>query len=163
MTNLTDSINFTIIEDTRQQDKKHELKREYFEEMGVKIIRSKLPIGDYANLRDMSLVIDTKRDIQEVIQNVTKDHERFRAECVLAQESGIRLVVLIENKQGVCELSDLKKWYNWRLKKNRYATTGRQLEKILRTMTEKYDVTFMFCSPDEAGFQVLKLLGYPFD
>ena len=160
---ITNSPIFTIIEDTRQQDKKHELKRAFFEDNGVKIVRTKLPIGDYANLRDMSLVIDTKRDIQEVIQNVTKDHVRFRSECQLAQDSGIRLIVLIENQQGVRELSDLKSWYNWRLKKNRYATTGRQLEKILRTMTEKYGVTFMFCSPDDAGRIVLELLGYPFD
>jgi ribosome-associated protein len=68
----------TIIEDTRQQASKHEIKHKYFEENGINILRSKLPIGDYARLDNLSLVIDTKKDIQELILDVTKDHERFK-------------------------------------------------------------------------------------
>lgn len=148
----------TLIEDTRQQAGKHNLKRDYFEENGVKLVRSKLPVGDYADIKNLSVVVDTKKDIQEIISNVTTQHERFRAECELAAECGIKLIVLIENKNGVTCINDLAGWYNWRLKKNKRATTGKQLMKILYTMEDRYDVKFEFCSPEEAGEKVLNLL-----
>ena len=87
----------TIIEDTRQQAKKHELKNQYFADNQIKVIRSKLPVGDYANIKNLSIIVDTKKDIQEIIGNVTKGHKRFIAECDLASESDIKLIILIEN------------------------------------------------------------------
>lgn len=148
----------TIIEDTRQQAKKHENKHKYFEEHNIKVIRSKLPAGDYARIDNMSLVIDTKKDIQEIIQNVTKDHKRFVAECELCKDAGIKLIVLIENNDKVYKKEDLFKWYNWRLKKNPRATTGKTLFKILTTMEEEYGVEFMFCNKDQAGEIIEKTL-----
>ncbi len=141
----------TIIEDTRQQVGKHDLKHKYFEELQIKIIRSKLPVGDYANIKDLSIIVDTKKDIQEIIGNVTTQHERFRNECILAQESDIKLIVLIENEDNITKIDDLYQWYNWRLKKNKKALTGNQLAKILHTMEEKYGVKFEFCKPVDAG------------
>lgn len=149
----------TIIEDTRQQAKKHEKKHKYFEEHGIKVIRSKLPAGDYARIDNMSVVIDTKKDIQEIIQNVTKDHARFVAECELAKEAGIKLIILIENNDKVYKKEDLFSWYNWRLKKSPRATTGKTLFKILTTMEEKYDVQFMFCDADQSGEIIESILG----
>lgn len=149
----------TIIEDTRQQAKKHEKKHKYFEEHGIKVIRSKLPAGDYARIDNMSVVIDTKKDIQEIIQNVTKDHARFVAECELAKEAGIKLIILIENNDKVYKKEDLFSWYNWRLKKSPRATTGKTLFKILTTMEEKYDVQFMFCDADQSGEIIELILG----
>lgn len=139
-----------IVEDTRQQAEKHKIKNEYFENHNIKVIRSKLPIGDYARIDNMSVVIDTKKDIQEIIQNVTKDHKRFVAECELAKESGIQLIILIENKDNVEKKEDLFKWYNWRLKKSPKATTGKTLYKILNTMEEEYKVLFQFCTPEKS-------------
>lgn len=169
----------TIIEDTRQQAEKHEKKHEYFRNKEVKIIRSKLPIGDYARLDNMSVVIDTKKDIQELIMDVTKDHKRFRNELVLAQDNGIKLIVLVENNDKVSQLSDLENWTNPRLiewskncdkvikekkKQNpeisedvlwktavfkKPPTNGTTLAKILKTMQEKYGVDFRFCTSDE--------------
>lgn len=141
----------TIIEDTRQQIGKHDLKHKYFEELQIKIVRSKLPVGDYANIKDLSVIVDTKKDIQEIIGNVTTQHERFRNECILAQESDIKLIVLIENKDNIAKIDDLNQWYNWRLKNNKKALTGKQLAKILNTMEEKYGVRFEFCTPENAG------------
>ena len=141
----------TIIEDTRQQVGKHSLKHKYFEESQIKIVRSKLPVGDYANIKDLSVIVDTKKDIQEIIGNVTTQHERFRNECILAQESDIKLIILIENKDNISKVDDLYQWYNWRLKKNKKALTGNQLAKILHTMEEKYGVKFEFCTPENAG------------
>lgn len=148
----------TIIEDTRQQAGKHNFKQTYFETHGIKIVRSKLPVGDYANIKDLSVVIDTKKDIQEIIGNVTKQHARFIAECDLAKENDIQLIVLIENEDGVTQISDLYRWYNMRLRFSPKATTGATLAKILHGIELRHGVHFEFCHPLEAGARIIELL-----
>ena len=148
----------TIIEDTRQQAGKHNFKQTYFETHGIKIVRSKLPVGDYANIKDLSVVIDTKKDIQEIIGNVTKQHARFIAECDLAKENDIQLIVLIENEDGVTQISDLYRWYNMRLRFSPKATTGATLAKILHGIELRHGVRFEFCHPLEAGARIIELL-----
>ena len=86
----------TIIEDTRQQAEKHKLKHRYFADNQIKVVRSKLLVGDYANIKNMSVIVDTKKDIQEIIGNVTNGHKRFVSECDLAYENDIKLI-----KEGV--------------------------------------------------------------
>jgi len=142
-----------IIEDTRQQAGKHELKHKYFKEHGIKVVRSKLPVGDYARIDNMSVVIDTKQDLLEVHQNLTKGHERFRNECLLAQESGIKLIVLIES-----EIKELDGMIT--VKKERYKKTinGTRLSKTMKTMTDRYGVEFIICDPEEAPEEIIKIL-----
>ena len=149
----------TLIEDTRQQAKKHEQKHIYFADNGIKVVRSKLPCGDYANIKDMSVIIDTKRDIQEVIGNVTKGHKRFVRECELAKEADIRLIILVENEDNVFCINDLYKWYNQRLRISPRATTGRTLVKILTGIEYRHGVKFMFCRPKDSGQKIVELLG----
>lgn len=60
----------TILEDTRQQEKKHENKHKYFRENGVFWRRVALDCGDYALPNDRSVVIDTKKDIEEFIGDI---------------------------------------------------------------------------------------------
>ena len=148
----------TIIEDTRQQAGKHNFKQTYFETHGIKIVRSKLPVGDYANIKDLSVIIDTKKDIQEIIGNVTKQHARFIAECDLARESDIKLIILIENEDNVERIEDLYTWYNKRLRFSPKATTGRTLAKILHGIQLRHGVQFEFCHPLEAGARIVELL-----
>lgn len=148
----------TIIEDTRQQSGKHDLKHEYFEKTGVKVVRSKLPVGDYANIKNMSVIVDTKQNIQEVISNVTQQHKRFVAECDLAKESDIQLIILVENEDGITKINDLYKWWNPRTRFSQRATTGRQLAKILTGIECRHGVRFEFCRPEEAGKRIVDLL-----
>lgn len=148
----------TLIEDTRQQADKHKLKHLYFDRHNIKVIRSKLPLGDYALLTDLSTVIDTKKDIQEIIENVTKDHKRFIAECDLASENNIRLIILIEDEKVTC-VNDLYGWYNYRLKKSPKATRGCTLAKILHGIEVRHEVEFMFCKKTETGKRIVELLG----
>lgn len=148
----------TLIEDTRQQSGKHTLKQEYFEQNGIKVVRSKLPVGDYANIKNLSVVVDTKKDIQEVIANVTQQHKRFVAECELAKESGIKLIILVENEDGVTKINDLYRWWNPRTRFSPRATSGRTLAKILTGIEYRHGVTFHFCRPEEAGRVILELL-----
>ena len=149
----------TIIEDTRQQAEKHKLKHKYFADNQIKVVRSKLPVGDYANIKNMSVIVDTKKDIQEIIGNVTKGHKRFISECDLAADSDIQLIILIENSDGVTCINDLYKWYNKRLAWSSKATTGRTLARILTGIAYRHGVKFEFCKPTDAGAKIIELLG----
>ena len=149
-----------LIEDTRQVVGKHKLKNEYFEKMGIEVVRSKLLFGDYQNPQNPSIAIDTKKDIQELIGDLTKDHERFRNELLLSKKCGAKLIILIEDEKVTC-INDLYTWYNWRLKKSPKATKGSTLAKMLYTIennTEDYNCQFLFTKKSEAGQKILELL-----
>lgn len=167
----------TLMIDTRQQKDKHNLKDEYFAKAGIVTLRSKLPVGDYTWVQDMSVVVDSKRDIQEVVGNLVQDHERFRAEAQLAKDSGIKFYVLIETTEPIYCLDDIRHWSNPRLhryNKIRYMhqlgkwtnvklpkrpTDNITLMKIMWTMQDKYDVNWVFSTPEDAGAKIIELLG----
>lgn len=235
-----------ILEDTRQQEKKHELKHEYFLSVGIHWNRTALYCGDYTLPADQSICIDTKKDIQELIGDIqvrsmakrdvyakvfslfeeyhmnydfadeiyhaicdddterfaekeindicfanhvferaiaefqtlyVKRHGFFHRGLKRAQNSGIKLIVLIENEDGVKSIDDLFHWNNPRLHRyNRIAymhnhgkwlstslpkakpTSGQTLAKAMLTMEKRYGVTFQFCSPSESGQKIIELL-----
>ena len=172
-----------LLSDTRQQIGKHGAKEKYFLERGVEIKRTKLYVGDYTLPVNQSVCVDTKKDIQELIGDIcTKSHDRFKNECIRAQESGIKLIILIENTDGVKSIDDVFRWQNPRMHRyNKIAymhnlgkwlnvslpkakpTSGETLAKAMLTMQLKYGVKFLFCRPDEAGEKILELLGVDAD
>lgn len=142
--------------DTRERKYDHVVAE--FDKQDIKWVRSKCIVGDYVNLENPMIVVDRKKDLQEVAGNVCQDHERFTNELKLANELGIKLIVLIEdpkimNLEGVCG------WYNWRRKKNKKAITGKTLYKIMKTMSEKYGVEWRFTSPFKCGKEIINILG----
>lgn len=148
--------------DSRQQDGKHELKHRYFEENGYKTFRSKLFVGDYMMVGGQ-IVVDTKRDLSEVHYDLTKDHARFRRECLAAQEHGFQLHVLVENEYGITCGRDLALWEEppWAMAKRKRAKEpidGARLLKTMVTMYKKYGVMWWFCSPQDAGAKVIEIL-----
>lgn len=192
----------TIIEDKAQQEDKHLLKHNWWAENGIAFERFPLPAGDYivANEKVMNVIqrkqergievkkmdflgtytvaVDTKKDMQEIVGNICgKQHPRFRDECILAQNNGIKLYVLVENTEGVKSIDDVFRWRNPRLERyNKVAcmhsygkwlyitnpkkppTSGKVLAKAMLTMQLKYGVEFVFCGQDEAGAKVIELL-----
>lgn len=170
----------TILVDTRQQmqNKSHRAKEDYFTRNGVKILHSKLPLGDYSRIDNMSVVVDTKDGLKEVCQNLCsgrEEHERFRRECQLAQENGIKLIILVEEDQThdgqyINELRDVRYWKNPRRSVRKKvdgqwvlaypkATTGTTLMKTMITMQARYKIEFQFCRKKDAGEKILELLG----
>ncbi len=148
-----------IIEDTRNQANKHKDKQDYFVEQGIKVVRTKLFVGDYSRLDNQTICIDTKKDILEIAGNVCgKQHVRFRGECERAKDNGIRLIVLIE-EQPPC--NDLQAWISPRNKQGRPLTQvkGETLSKCLKTMQERYGVEFRFCDKKDSGQIIVELLG----
>lgn len=191
-----------LIEDKGQKEGQHILKNRYFENNEIEVLRAPLPVGDYIIADDKvsdvihrkakrnmevkkmdflgtySVAVDTKKDMQEIIGNICgKSHPRFRDECILAQNNGIKLYVLIENADGVKSVEDVFKWRNPRLERyNRIKymqscgkwlnasipitppTSGKTLAKSMLTMQLKYGVEFVFCRPEEAGKKIIELL-----
>lgn len=167
-----------LLEDSRQQHGKHDTKNKFFDEHGIEVKRTKLYVGDYTLPTDQSVCIDTKKDIQELIGDICgKSHERFRNECIRAQEANIQLIILVENKPGyvdkkqtiynkvVRSVDDLFSWVNprlfiWKSGRQKYpqATKGAVLAKCCKTMQQKYGVEFQFCTPEESGERILSLL-----
>ena len=192
-----------VIEDKGQKEGLHILKNRYFKSHDIEVLRAPLPVGDYIiatdkvadvihrksarkmELKKMDFLgsydvsVDTKKDMQEIVGNICgKAHPRFRDECILAQNNGIKLYVLIENTDGVKCVQDVFKWQNPRLHRyNKIAfmhsqgkwmnkplpkakpTSGETLAKAMLTMQLKYGVEFVFCRPENAGEKVIELLG----
>ena len=144
-----------------------------FDKQGVKHFVSKLHTGDYMNLDNPRLGIDRKKDLQEVIGDVTQQHERFRTELIRAEEQGIRIVLLIE-QSGIHTLEDVYFWHNPRLdlteiriidgrpqlvQKFPKATTGESLYRCLFPIRQRYGVEYYFCSKHSTGKRIAELLG----
>ena len=142
--------------DTREQKCEHVTK--YFDSQGIKWVKSKCVVGDYVNLENPMVVIDRKKDLQEVAGNVCQQHKRFIRELELAKELGYKMIVLVEEPTMV-SLEDVCHWYNWRRKKNPKAITGKTLYKIMLTISQKYDVEWKFTSKEKCGERIVELLG----
>lgn len=191
-----------IIEDKAQQDKKHIAKHLYFEQNGIYWERYPLPVGDYILCNEAvadvilrkqkrgievkkmdflgtyNVCVDTKKDMQEIVGNICgQQHARFRDECILAQNNGIKLYVLIENTDGIKCVDDVFRWQNPRLhryNKIKYMhnlgkwqnialpkappTKGATLAKAMLSMEKNYGVEFLFCRPDESGKKIVEIL-----
>lgn len=148
-----------IIEDTKQKIGQHVLKNEGFTEMGVSVIRNKLPFGDYTTPPSVS--VDTKKNMGEIAGNIcgqTKEHIRFKQECILARDAGCKLYFLIENECGITTVDEVHNWVNPRCIESPRCVQGPQLEKAMKTMEQRYGCTFLFCRPEEAAEVIIKLL-----
>lgn len=155
-----------IICDTRQQAGKHRQKDAWFEANGITQHRSKVPIGDYCPPPAVS--VDTKKDIYELAMDIDREHERFVRELLLAQEMGCRLVVLVENVDGVESLEQLDFWnesdshFAMRRRKTKNPRcrriTGQRLAKACATMERKYGVEFRFVHPSGSAPTIMEIL-----
>lgn len=191
-----------LLEDKGQKENQHKIKNYYWQSQGIDVVRYPLPVGDYVLMNDRiqdmlgrkanrgiepkkmdflgtyNVAIDTKKDIQELCGNIcSKSHDRFRDECLLAQNNGIKLYILVENESFrlgrtneespyIDSLDNLNRWVNprlWIRKNGRQvypnATRGIILKKACYSMMKEYGVEFVFCTPKDAGRKVIELLG----
>lgn len=148
----------TIQCDTREHSGQIERIEQQLDALGVKHFRSKLWVGDYQSLDNPRLVVDRKKDLQELAGNVCQQHERFRAELVRAQEAGIQIVILCEHGGPVKSLEDVYFWENPRRRTSPGAISGQRLFKVLNTMQEKYGVRFEFCDKRQTGRRIVEIL-----
>lgn len=150
-----------IIEDTRQQKDQHEIKHKSFDDAGINLIRCKLPFGDYS--MPPKVAIDTKKGIEEIAGNIcgsSKEHQRFKRECVRARDAGCKLIFLIENDIGIKSIDQVHTWKNPRTVFYKDCVQGDRLEKAMKTMSERYGCLFLFCDYSETGTKIIELLRY---
>ena len=148
---------FVLLEDTRQQVGKHKNIHAYCDQVGIKIIRSKLVVGDYQISNRADIVVDTKYGVSEIAYDIFQSHDRFRDELIRAQDCGIQLIILTEETLPGGRLD------NW---KSPLGRDGKPLHKfdpvILRkamiTMQEKYGCKFRFCDGRSTGKVLLAYL-----
>lgn len=160
--------------DTREHAKEWERIKGQFDALGVQYFRSKMYVGDYQSLDNPRLVIDRKKDLQEIVGNVCQQHERFKAELLRAKEQGIKLVILCEHGADIKSLEDVYFWQNPRKYQIRWKTVngkrvkdvisakavdGNQLYKSLCTIRDRYNVDFVFCQKEETGQKIIEILG----
>ena len=148
-----------LVEDSRQQAGKHEIKHAHFGLVHVLLHRCKLPVGDYA--LPPAVAVDTKADMQEIAQNIgggRAEHNRFINELKLAQDLGTQLYILVENNEGIDSINDVPRWVNPRTEFSPNCIQGPRLAKAMRTIEERYGCVFMFCRPEEAAETIIDLL-----
>ncbi|MDU6263762.1 MAG: hypothetical protein E6600_04600 [Anaerocolumna aminovalerica] len=123
-----------IAADKGQQAGKHEVKHNWLKQNGHELLELPLPVGDYIEITEavqsvidrrgdklkkmdfmgvVKVSVDTKKDLQEVVGNIQgKSHARFRDECILAQQNGIKLYILVEHGGKITSLESVKDWKN---------------------------------------------------
>ena len=152
--------NFIILTDTRQQKEKHILKK--FDEANIIHIRTGLPSADYMALRynddftlDYSVLIDTKKDLEEVANNLcnTSNHERIKREIAKAKELGCENFIFLVGDSKIKTPDDIIKWHSPHTK-----VKGITLFKIMLTFQKKYSVRFIFCQKKDMGSKIIELL-----
>lgn len=165
-----------LLEDTRNPESKHRNVHEWAEREGVDIIRTKLLVGDYTLPTDQSTCVDTKAGMQEVYSNLVQQHERFRAECELAQKAGVLLIILVE-EGGLHGLTDVQTWKNPRRERWFRIHAAHKAGKLMKvaipkvpplpsdrlctmmqTMEERYGIEWVFCGKQETGAVIWELL-----
>lgn len=168
--------------DSRQQANKHDLKDKYFQDNGIKTLRSKLPFGDYAIVGKINLVVDTKKDSLELFNCLTKDHIRFRNEIKGANDFNIGIVILIEEEDFYATLDTFREWYRiplwksdgWKVvngKKHKTHSKGEPMTKVdvatmvkvMKTMQQKYAVLFKFTTKERCGSDIINVLYNRYD
>ena len=145
-----------IIEDTGQKQGKHANIHAAFKKNGDKMVRCKLPFGDYAASYTVS--VDTKQDLIEIGNNLCgakTERERFIREEKLAQDMESKLIFLIE-QDGIKVKEDL---IGMEIAlKNKKVISGEQLYKAMVMHEHKYGSSFEFCAPSETGERIKILL-----
>lgn len=130
----------------------------HFDSVGVKWFVSKLVVADYMNLDYPRLVIDRKQNLDELTNNLTTQHERFRNELIRGLDLGLTIIFLCEHSRSIRTLSDVRHWVNPRLKISPLALSGMELYKRLNTIESKYHTQFLFCEKRNTGAEIIRLL-----
>lgn len=143
-----------IIEmDTRNQ--KDNYVTDYLDSQGVKWIRNKLYSGDIKSVNSTKVIIDLKKDLLELCGNLAslKEHERVKREIARAREIGCERFIFLIKEQKIKAIDEVANWSSSRTK-----VKGETLMKIMKTMSERYGVEFIFTTKEKAGEKILKLL-----
>ena len=143
----------TIIVDTREKVNSHVTK--YIEKQGIPCISRKLDTGDYsAQIGALSLerdiVVERKANLDEICGNFTVERERFEREFLRAKAYGTKVVLIVENAT----------WTDVFLGNYRSKVKPQSLIGSLLSWMVRYNITVLFCKPEETGKIIWGILHY---
>lgn len=150
-----------LLIDTREKPKAIQGIMRTIERMGIPYERTKLLFGDYQDYNRPEVVIDRKQSIQELAQNCTRDHVRFRAELDRAKKAGAKLVILVEQNRykdgdewrAVEDITDLMYWTS-----PHTTIRGEKVYRVLRGWMAKYNIDVQFCDKRNTGKRILEII-----
>lgn len=142
-----------IICDTREQVNKNIL--DYFDTKNVEYISRKLDTGDYSAMLgektlENEVVIEKKNGLDELSGNFTADRQRFEDEFTRAKANGIKVFLIVENASYTDILS-----HNYRSN-----LKPQSLMASLLSWQAKYNISVVFCKPNETGQIIYGILYY---
>ena len=154
-----------ILADTREQKWEHI--RWALDNAGCPVERGKLDQGDYTAFVPMSafpgfqdvegtyslqdeVVVERKANLDEIAGNFTTGRDRFEREFIRAKSKGIKVFLLIENASWADILS-----HNYRSQ-----LSPKSLMGSLLSWQAKYNVSIVFCRPEETGRILYSTLYY---
>ena len=142
----------TIICDTREKDTHCE---EYFRSQKIPCVVRKLDTGDYsAQIGDMTLersvAIERKHNLDELCGNMTVDRDRFEREFLRAKAHGLHIFLIVENAT----------WTDVFLGNYRSKLSSKSLVGSILSWLARFDVTLIFCKPDETPKLIYGILYY---
>ncbi len=140
--------------DTREKPQAIANIKAFFDKHNIEYIDKKMDIADYCVIGKENLVIDRKRNLQEVAQNLcSNDKSRFWREVRLAYQNHVRMIVLVE-QSGINDLRDVR---NWQSKYQRLS--GARLQEEMYRIAMAYGIEWKFCHKNSTGKVICELLG----
>ena len=143
-----------LIIDTRE--KKNDDLLQYFDKIGQDYIFSKLEFADYMFYKENEKVVERKNSLLELSGNLCNmsSHYRFIKEIDRAKKNGCKYFYIMIVEPKIKSIEEVASWSSKRTK-----VKGETLMKIMKTMSERYNVEFIFTKKENAGKKILELLG----
>lgn len=143
----------TVIVDSREQVNFH--LTSWFDSKGIQHITRALETGDYSAMLDGEtfedeVVIERKANIDEIAGNFTQGRERFEREMIRAKANGIKVFLIIENAS----------WHDILLHNYHSQLKPQSLVASLLSWQVRYNITIMFCRPEETAQLMYSTLYY---
>lgn len=146
--------NLTIIVDSKEKVYDHIAS--YLKKNSIPFKVRNLETGDYtAQLGDLTMendvVIERKANLDEVCMNLaSEDRLRFERELIRAKAHGTKVFWLIENAT----------WSDIFVGNYRSQATSKSIAASILSMVARYDLTLIFCKPNETPKLIYAILYY---
>ena len=143
----------TVIVDSREQVNFHI--SSWLDGKGIKHITRALETGDYSAMLDGEtfedeVAIERKANLDEIAGNFTTGRERFEREMIRAKANGIKVFLIIENAS----------WHDILLHNYHSQLKPQSLMASLLSWQVRYNITIMFCRPEETAQLMYSTLYY---
>lgn len=151
---LADAMkDLVIVCDSREQINDHVLTA--FDKAGVKHTTRKLNTGDYSATigvlsMENDIVVERKHNLDEICGNFTAERERFEREFLRAKAHGTKVILIIENTT----------WSDVFLGNYRSKLSPKSLIGSLLSWMVRYNITILFCKPEETGKIISGIMFY---